>query len=144
MSSNHSSRREVPNKDASGTGRKDSAKSLKKPGKSFLLYYLGLSAPVIVYGYISWFLWICTDKSKTAKEEARELQLKEEDHIRKKVMSIQENVSSMLKALGDMAIANPIFTHSQLPSSVSLIVVIFFYMAFNIDYSTISCKLLPV
>lgn len=59
------------------------------------------------------------EKTKTAKEEARELQLKEEGHIRKKVSSIQQNISLMLNALGEMAIANPIFTHSQLPSSVS-------------------------
>ncbi|KAK6156422.1 hypothetical protein DH2020_010670 [Rehmannia glutinosa] len=59
------------------------------------------------------------EKTKTAKEEARELQLKEEGCIRERVMSIQQNISLMLKALGEMAIANPIFTHSQLPSSVS-------------------------
>lgn len=59
------------------------------------------------------------EKTKTAKEEARELQLNEEGRIREKVMSIQHNLSLMLKALGEMAIANPIFTHSQLPSSVS-------------------------
>lgn len=59
------------------------------------------------------------EKTKTSKEEARESQLKEESLIRRKVMSIQHNISLMLKALGEMAIANPIFTHSQLPSSVS-------------------------
>lgn len=59
------------------------------------------------------------EKTKTAKEEARELQLKEEGSIREMVMSIQQSISLMLKALGEMAIANPIFTHSQLPSSVS-------------------------
>lgn len=59
------------------------------------------------------------EKTKTSKEEARELQLKEEGRIREKIMSIQQNISLMLKALGEMAIANPIFTHSQLPSSVS-------------------------
>lgn len=59
------------------------------------------------------------EKTKTSKEEARELQLKEEGVIREKVVSIQRNISLMLKALGEMAIANPVFTHSQLPSSVS-------------------------
>ncbi|KAG6388178.1 hypothetical protein SASPL_153377 [Salvia splendens] len=62
-----------------------------------------------------------SEKTKTSKEEARELQLKEEGHIRDKVMSIQQNISLMLKALGEMAIANPIFTHSQLPSSVKFV-----------------------
>ncbi|KAK4397653.1 protein ILITYHIA [Sesamum angolense] len=61
------------------------------------------------------------EKTKTAKEEARELQLKEEGRIRERVMSIQQNISLMLKALGEMAIANPIFTHSQLPSSVKYV-----------------------
>lgn len=59
------------------------------------------------------------EKTKTAKEEARELQLIEEARIREKVTLIQRNLSLMLKALGEIAIANPIFTHSQLPSSVS-------------------------
>lgn len=58
------------------------------------------------------------DKGKTAKEEAREMQLKEEALTREKVTVIQKNLSSMLRALGEMAIANPIFTHSQLPSLV--------------------------
>ncbi|KAL0317538.1 UNVERIFIED_CONTAM: protein ILITYHIA [Sesamum angustifolium] len=73
-------------------------------------------------------------KTKTAKEEARELQLKEEGRIRERVMSIQQNISLMLKALGEMAIANPIFTHSQLPSSISkmLLIVVLFYIFFKI------------
>lgn len=58
------------------------------------------------------------DKSKTAKEEARDLQLKEEAIIRKKVQSIQSNLCLMLRALGEIAIASPVFTHSQLPSLV--------------------------
>ncbi|KAK4487622.1 hypothetical protein RD792_005728, partial [Penstemon davidsonii] len=62
-----------------------------------------------------------SEKTKTAKEEARELQLKEEGRIREKVMTMQLNISSMLKALGEMAIANPIFTHSQLRPSVKLV-----------------------
>lgn len=47
------------------------------------------------------------------------MQLREEGQVREKVMSIQQNISLMLKGLGEMAIANPIFTHSQLSSSVS-------------------------
>ncbi|ONI05050.1 hypothetical protein PRUPE_6G353600 [Prunus persica] len=58
---------------------------------------------------------------RTAKEEARELQLREESSIREKVQEIQKNLSSILKALGEMAIANPIFAHSQLPSLVNYV-----------------------
>lgn len=58
------------------------------------------------------------DKAKTAKEEARELLLKEEASVRKKVKEIQKTLSVMLTALGEMAVANPIFAHSQLPSQV--------------------------
>ncbi|CAN6724947.1 unnamed protein product [Malus baccata var. baccata] len=61
------------------------------------------------------------DKGKTAKEEAREVQLREEASIREKVREIQKNLSSILAALGEMAIANPIFTHSQLPSLVNYV-----------------------
>lgn len=59
------------------------------------------------------------EKVKTAKEEARELMLKEEAAIRQRVNGIQRNLSVMLTALGEMAIANPVFTHGQLPSLVS-------------------------
>lgn len=80
------------------------------------------------------------EKTKTSKEEARELQLKEEGHIRDKVMSIQHNISLMLKALGEMAIANPIFTHSQLPSSVSSYSIITNLLPVSFDYLSISYK----
>lgn len=66
------------------------------------------------------FQYIILDKGKSAKEEARELLLKEESSIREKVGAIQKNLSLMLRALGDMAIANPVFAHSQLPSLVCL------------------------
>ena len=59
------------------------------------------------------------DKSKTAKEEARELLLKEEASVREKVGHVQKNLALMLDALGELAIANPIFTHGQLPHLVS-------------------------
>ncbi|GLJ35635.1 hypothetical protein SUGI_0716270 [Cryptomeria japonica] len=55
------------------------------------------------------------DKSKSAKEEARELQLKEEAAVRLMVKHIQEILSLMLRALGEIAIANPVFTHMKLP-----------------------------
>ncbi|CAH9129951.1 unnamed protein product [Cuscuta epithymum] len=61
------------------------------------------------------------DRGKTAKEEAREMQLREEACIRERVMVVKSNLSSMLKALGEIAIANMVFTHSQLPSLVRLI-----------------------
>jgi hypothetical protein len=55
------------------------------------------------------------EKTKTAKEEARDLQLQEEASVRLKVKCIQEKLSLMLRALGEIAIANPVFTHGQLP-----------------------------
>ncbi|XP_058094955.1 protein ILITYHIA isoform X2 [Magnolia sinica] len=61
------------------------------------------------------------DKVKSAKEEARELLLREESSIREKVSCIQKNLSAMLITLGEMAIANPVFTHGQLPSLVKFV-----------------------
>ncbi|PKA55682.1 hypothetical protein AXF42_Ash011974 [Apostasia shenzhenica] len=58
------------------------------------------------------------DKPKTAKEEARELLLMEEESVRERVRSIQKNLSVMLKALGELAFSNPVFAHAQLPSLV--------------------------
>lgn len=71
-----------------------------------------------------YFISLDKDKGKSAKEEAREVQLREETHIRGKVTVVKKNLSSMLKALGEMAIANPVFTHSQLPSLVSVLCVL--------------------
>ncbi|OMO84593.1 Armadillo-like helical [Corchorus capsularis] len=87
INSNHSGRREVPSRSASGAGKKDGGKPTKK-----------------------------ADKGKTAKEEAREQLLREEASIREKVQKIQKSLSLMLNALGEMAVANPVFAHSQLPS----------------------------
>ncbi|KAK9735623.1 hypothetical protein RND81_04G216500 [Saponaria officinalis] len=93
ISSNSSLRRDVPRREVSGVaGKKDVSKATKK-----------------------------TDKGKTAKEEARELLLKEEAAIREKVKAIQRNLSIVLRALGEMAVANPIFTHSQLSSMVKFV-----------------------
>ncbi|KAK8951558.1 hypothetical protein KSP39_PZI003863 [Platanthera zijinensis] len=61
------------------------------------------------------------DKPKTAKEEARELLLMEEECIRAKIRCIQNNLSMMLKALGELAVANPVFAHAQLPSLVKYV-----------------------
>lgn len=61
------------------------------------------------------------DKGKTAKEEARELLLKEEAGVREKVQGIQNNLSLILRALGEMAVSNPVFAHSQLPSLVKFV-----------------------
>ncbi|XP_062214757.1 protein ILITYHIA-like [Phragmites australis] len=82
-------------REPTGTGKRESGKSTKK------------TAPV--------------DKAKTAKEEARELLLKEEASVRAKVGQVQKNLALMLDALGELAIANPIFTHGQLPSLVNYV-----------------------
>lgn len=69
--------------------------------------------------YIKCFIAAAGDKAKTAKEEARELQLKEEAIVREKVRSVQKNLTLMLETLGELAVANPVYAHSQLPSLVS-------------------------
>ncbi|XP_050224461.1 protein ILITYHIA [Mercurialis annua] len=91
ISSNHSVKREPTGREA-GVGKKDAGKLTKK-----------------------------AEKGKTGKEEARELLLKEEASIREKVQSVQNNLSLMLRALGEMAISNPVFAHSQLPSLVKFV-----------------------
>ncbi|XP_050917035.1 protein ILITYHIA [Lathyrus oleraceus] len=90
--SNHSTKRDQPSREAAGAGKKDTGKTTKKAGK-----------------------W------KTAKEEARELLLKEEASVRDRVREIQKNLSLMLRTLGNMAIANSIFAHSRLPSMVKFV-----------------------
>lgn len=90
--SNHSVRRDLARKETGGAGKKDTGKTAKK-----------------------------TDKGKTAKEEARKLLLREEGAIREKVKATQKNLSMILRALGEMAIANPIFAHSQLSSMVKFV-----------------------
>ncbi|GMH13085.1 hypothetical protein Nepgr_014926 [Nepenthes gracilis] len=92
VNSNHSVKRESARRDVAGAGKKDMGKKMKK-----------------------------ADKGKTAKEEAHDLLLKEEATIREKVRAIRRNLSLMLRALGGMAIANPVFAHSQLPSLVKFI-----------------------
>ncbi|KAL4028354.1 hypothetical protein IC575_011547 [Cucumis melo] len=91
-SSNNSIRREPASRESAGLGKKDTGKFAKKP-----------------------------DKGKTAKEEARELLLREEASIREKVQKIQKNLSLMLRALGELAISNTIFAHSQLSSMVKFV-----------------------
>ncbi|KAJ4968726.1 hypothetical protein NE237_015427 [Protea cynaroides] len=90
--SNHSVQREPARRETAGVGKKDVGKAAKK-----------------------------TDKGRTAKEEARDLLLREEASIREKVRRIQRNLSLMLRALGEIAFANPIFTHSQLPYLVKVV-----------------------
>ncbi|KQK13484.1 protein ILITYHIA [Brachypodium distachyon] len=82
-------------RESSNIGKRETGKSTKK------------TAPV--------------DKSKTAKEEAKELLLKEEAAVREKVGHVQKNLALMLETLGELAIANPIFTHGQLPHLVNYI-----------------------
>ncbi|KAG2395291.1 Protein ILITYHIA-like protein [Vigna angularis] len=91
--SNHSVKRDLPSREAAGAGKKDTGKAAKKAG----------------------------NKGKTAKEEARELLLKEEASVRDRVDEIQKNLSLMLRTLGDMAIANSVFAHSRLPSMVKFV-----------------------
>nr|GEV72458.1 protein ILITYHIA [Tanacetum cinerariifolium] len=90
--SNSNGRRDSVSKERVGAGKKDTGKLTKKP-----------------------------DKQKTSKEEARDLQLQEEASVREKVMKIQKNLSLLLKALGEMAMTNPVFTHSELPSLVKFV-----------------------
>ncbi|TQD73974.1 hypothetical protein C1H46_040491 [Malus baccata] len=96
--SNHSAKVEQTN---NSVGKRETGKSAKKP---VALQYFDLP-----------------DKGKAAKEEAREVQLREEASIREKVREIQTNLSSILAALGEMAIANPIFAHNQIPSLVNYV-----------------------
>nr|KYP71848.1 Translational activator GCN1 [Cajanus cajan] len=91
---NHSVKRDQPSREAAGAGKKDIGKAAKKAGKY---------------------------KGKTAKEEARELLLKEEASVRDRVCGIQQNLSLMLRTLGDMAISNSVFAHSRLPSMVKFV-----------------------
>ncbi|XP_078182456.1 putative protein kinase regulator ILITHYIA isoform X2 [Carex rostrata] len=88
-----SMQREAVRKEATATGRKETGKLAKKTG----------------------------DKGKTAKEEARGLQLKEEAIVREKVRSVQNNLTLMLETLGELAVANPVYTHGQLPSLVKYV-----------------------
>ncbi|KAD4888101.1 hypothetical protein E3N88_20174 [Mikania micrantha] len=90
--SNSSGRRETGGKERASVGKKETGKITKK-----------------------------LDKQKTSKEEARETQLRQEANVREKVANIQHSVSLLLKALGEMAITNPVFTHSELPSLVKFV-----------------------
>ncbi|KAM7532155.1 hypothetical protein LguiB_035565 [Lonicera macranthoides] len=101
VNSNSSLRRDPASKDVSGLGKKDTTRSTKKAGTSLTLSVI--------------------DKGKTAKEEARELQLREEACVREKVLVLQKNLSLTLRALGEMAMANPVFAHSELPSLVKFV-----------------------
>jgi len=84
------------------------------------------------------------DKGKTAKEEARELLLKEEASVRDRVREIQKNLSLMLRTLGDMATANSVFAHSRLPSMVLacclLIFVTIYLMLFELTTISLNLK----
>lgn len=159
VNSNHSTKRESASREAAGVGKKDTGKSTKKTGvllNPFSLYSL-LSA--VLAHFLRWLFLVYffhVDKGKTAKEEARDLLLKEEASIRERVLEIQKNLSLILMALGEMAIANPVFAHSQLPSLVcvpqptschflylfAIILVAFFHFANfrkrNLSYFTFS------
>ncbi|KAL4557543.1 hypothetical protein LXL04_035724 [Taraxacum kok-saghyz] len=115
--SNSSGRRDTNGKDRPAVAKKDAGKPTKKPGKSQFPFFTISFFHKHVFIYFPLFL----DKQKTSKEEARDVQLKEEANIREKVTNIQNNLSLLLKALGAMAIANPVFTHSELPSLVKFV-----------------------
>ncbi|KAL8159190.1 hypothetical protein V2J09_000727 [Rumex salicifolius] len=92
INSNHSQKKDTGRREVGGAGKRDSSKTFKK-----------------------------LDKGKTAKEEARELLLREEAAIRDKVKVIKKNVSSVLGCLGEIAISNPVFAHSRLSSMVQFV-----------------------
>ncbi|GJP65751.1 hypothetical protein CLOP_g22614, partial [Closterium sp. NIES-67] len=58
---------------------------------------------------------------KTAKEEAREALLLEEEGVRERVRGIQRHTGVLVRALGAAAAANPAFSHDQLPQLVASI-----------------------
>ncbi|KAK9083066.1 hypothetical protein Scep_029537 [Stephania cephalantha] len=89
---NHSVQKEPVKREANALGKRDLGKGTKK-----------------------------TDKGKNAKEEARDLLLKEEALTREKVQSIQNNLSLMLRAIGELTVSSPIFFHSELPSLVKVV-----------------------
>lgn len=57
-------------------------------------------------------------EKKTAKEEFREQQLKEEAEIRERLQQIRDTLALELEALGSAAIANRAFAHDHLPELV--------------------------
>ncbi|CAI5476129.1 unnamed protein product [Closterium sp. Yama58-4] len=61
------------------------------------------------------------EKGKTAKEEAREALLLEEEKVRERVRGIQRHTGVLVRALGAAAAANPAFSHDQLPQLVASI-----------------------
>ncbi|KAG0496604.1 hypothetical protein HPP92_001295 [Vanilla planifolia] len=90
--SSHSLPKEPSKRDPINSGKKDAGKTSKK-----------------------------NDKTKNAKEEAREQLLMEEAAVREKVSRIQSNLSVVLKALSELAFANPVFAHTQLPLLVKFV-----------------------
>lgn len=92
MNSNNSLKKDAGRRVVGGAGKREISKTSKKP-----------------------------DKGKTAKEEARELSLREEAALREKVKVIKKSVSLVLRALGEIAISNPVFAHSRLSSMVQFV-----------------------
>lgn len=58
------------------------------------------------------------DKSRSAKEEAREAQLIEESSKRAQIGAIKDRLTLILRTLSLSASSNPAFAHDQLPSLV--------------------------
>ncbi|KAM6596352.1 hypothetical protein CsatA_006876 [Cannabis sativa] len=108
--SNHSVKREQ------AAGKREPVKSTKKAGM-YLYIFLSFKEFVVLNAiYLTCIYLLFLDKGKTAKEEARELLLREEASVRESVRKIQKNLSLILRALGEVALANPIFAHSELAS----------------------------
>jgi hypothetical protein len=63
-------------------------------------------------------LLVLGTEKKTAKEEFREQQLKEEAEIRERLQRIRDTLALELEALGSAAIANRAFAHDHLPELV--------------------------
>lgn len=114
-------RRDPANREVSVGGKRDSGKPTKKTGFTFSVRIFWFRDYLLVLTQIIDMVCMSPDKAKSAKEEARELLLKEEASIRERVKGIQEILTLMLRALGEMAIANPVFAHSKLPSMVRIL-----------------------
>ncbi|KAJ3693130.1 hypothetical protein LUZ60_012225 [Juncus effusus] len=93
------------------TAKKSESNSVRKPASGTAKKETGKPAKKTAGG----------DKAKTAKEEAREIQLKEEGIIREKIRSVQKNLGLMLCTLGQLAVSNPVFSHGQLPKLVKYV-----------------------
>ncbi|KAG7585725.1 Armadillo-type fold [Arabidopsis thaliana x Arabidopsis arenosa] len=112
---NHSLKKGLAGRETANLGRRDT----EKLTKGHCTYLAKHSILIILCPQHIYFLQRINncrqDKGKTAKEESRELMLKEEASTREIVHMIQKSLSLVLHALGEIGLANPVFCHSQLP-----------------------------